>query len=384
MNAIYVLNNHISMKKLIFTKFLKELTKAFFLTGASLSIIVWVIQSVNYLDLVIEDGHGLDIYFKYSLMNFPKIFSKILPLIFFFTLFYKILEYEKKNELLIFWTFGVSKAQFVNILISFSLIIFFVQVLLGGFVKPLSQNKARSFIIDSNIDFFPSLVRQGQFIDVISGLTIFIEKKTADNQFHNVLITEELSNGQKKIIYAKKGSLISSSKEKKFYMTNGNMIDQNNNKSTFIQFDELNFNLTKYGSKTITFPKIQETNNFKLSKCLFYFYENKIEQFKEEKFNCQLSTIDEVRQELLRRFYLPFYLPLISLLCATLIIKSKEDKNYHKLKYFLFFFIFFIIVFSELSIKYYFSNIYSVSFFSLFPLIIFTFFYLIVTKEKKI
>lgn len=384
MNAIYVLNNHISMKKLIFTKFLKELTKAFFLTGASLSIIVWVIQSVNYLDLVIEDGHGLDIYFKYSLMNFPKIFSKILPLIFFFTLFYKILEYEKKNELLIFWTFGVSKAQFVNILISFSLIIFFVQVLIGGFVKPLSQNKARSFIIDSNIDFFPSLVRQGQFIDVISGLTIFIEKKTADNQFHNVLITEELSNGQKKIIYAKKGSLISSSKEKKFYMTNGNMIDQNNNKSTFIQFDELNFNLTKYGSKTITFPKIQETNNFKLSKCLFYFYENKIEQFKEEKFNCQLSTIDEVRQELLRRFYLPFYLPLISLLCATLIIKSKEDKNYHKLKYFLFFFIFFIIVFSELSIKYYFSNIYSVSFFSLFPLIIFTFFYLIVTKEKKI
>ena len=384
MNAIYVLNNYISMKKLIFTKFLKELTKAFFLTGASLSIIVWVIQSVNYLDLVIEDGHGLDIYFKYSLMNFPKIFSKILPLIFFFTLFYKILEYEKKNELLIFWTFGVSKAQFVNILISFSLIIFFVQVLLGGFVKPLSQNKARSFIIDSNIDFFPSLVRQGQFIDVISGLTIFIEKKTADNQFHNVLITEELSNGQKKIIYAKKGSLISNSKEKKFYMTNGNMIDQNNNKSTFIQFDELNFNLTKYGSKTITFPKIQETNNFKLSKCLFYFYENKIEQFKEEKFNCQLSTIDEVRQELLRRFYLPFYLPLISLLCAALIIKSKEDKNYHKLKYFLFFFIFFIIVFSELSLKYYFSNIYSVSFFSLFPLIIFTFFYLIVTQEKKI
>ena len=377
-------NNYISMKKLIFTKFLKELTKAFFLTGASLSIIIWVIQSVNYLDLVIEDGHGLDIYFKYSLMNFPKIFSKILPLIFFFTLFYKILEYEKKNELLIFWTFGVSKAQFVNILISFSLIIFFVQVLLGGFVKPLSQNKARSFIIDSNIDFFPSLVRQGQFIDVISGLTIFIEKKTADDQFHNVLITEELSNGQKKIIYAKKGSLISNSKEKKFYMTNGNMIDQNNNKSTFIQFDELNFNLTKYGSKTITFPKIQETNNFKLSKCLFYFYENKIEQFKEEKFNCQLSTIDEIRQELLRRFYLPFYLPLISLLCAALIIKSKEDKNYHKLKYFLFFFIFFIIVFSELSLKYYFTNIYSVSFFSLFPLIIFTFFYLIVTQEKKI
>ena len=377
-------NNYISMKKLIFTKFLKELTKAFFLTGASLSIIIWVIQSVNYLDLVIEDGHGLDIYFKYSLMNFPKIFSKILPLIFFFTLFYKILEYEKKNELLIFWTFGVSKAQFVNILISFSLIIFFVQVLLGGFVKPLSQNKARSFIIDSNIDFFPSLVRQGQFIDVISGLTIFIEKKTAKNQFHNILITEELNNGQKKIIYAKKGSLVSNSKEKKFYMTNGNMIDQNNNKSTFIQFDELNFNLTKYGSKTITFPKIQETNNFKLSKCLFYFYENKIEQFKEEKFNCQLSTIDEVRQELLRRFYLPFYLPLISLLCAALIIKSKEDKNYHKLKYFLFFFIFFIIVFSELSLKYYFSNIYSVSFFSLFPLIIFTFFYLIVTQEKKI
>ena len=109
------------MKKLIFKKFAKDIFQFFLLVSISISLIVWVIQAVNYLDIVTEDGHGFRVYFLYTLLSLPKIFSKILPFIYFISIFYIILKYENNNELIIFWTIGIKKLDFVNILIIFSI-----------------------------------------------------------------------------------------------------------------------------------------------------------------------------------------------------------------------------------------------------------------------
>ena len=61
------------MKKLIFRKFLLDAFLSFLVLIFSFSVIVWVIQAVNYLDFVSEDGHGFKVYFLYTLFNFPKI-----------------------------------------------------------------------------------------------------------------------------------------------------------------------------------------------------------------------------------------------------------------------------------------------------------------------
>ena len=57
------------MKKLIFKKFAKDVFQFFLLVSISISLIVWVIQAVNFLDFITEDGHGLNVYFKYTLLN---------------------------------------------------------------------------------------------------------------------------------------------------------------------------------------------------------------------------------------------------------------------------------------------------------------------------
>ncbi len=51
------------MKKIIFKNFLRETTIFFLLSCSSVALIVWVIQAVNYLGFVTEDGHGFKIYF---------------------------------------------------------------------------------------------------------------------------------------------------------------------------------------------------------------------------------------------------------------------------------------------------------------------------------
>ena len=61
------------MKKLIFKKLIVDISKFFLISWFAIGIIVWVIQAVNYLDFMVEDGHSFKIYILYSLLNFPKI-----------------------------------------------------------------------------------------------------------------------------------------------------------------------------------------------------------------------------------------------------------------------------------------------------------------------
>ena len=127
------------MKKTLIIKFIKDTFKLFVMISLTLGLIVWVIQAVNFLDFVTEDGHGFKVYFLYSVFNFPKIIHRILPFVFFISLFYQIIKYEKNNELLILWTNGIKKIQFINVVILYSLLILVFQIFLGSYISPNSS-----------------------------------------------------------------------------------------------------------------------------------------------------------------------------------------------------------------------------------------------------
>ena len=97
------------MNKLIFRKLSYDILSFFLLSSLAITSIVWVVQGVNLLDIVTEKGHAISVYFFYSLLNIPKIFSKLLIFTYFLTLFVILSRYEENNEILVFWTNGIKK-----------------------------------------------------------------------------------------------------------------------------------------------------------------------------------------------------------------------------------------------------------------------------------
>ena len=102
------------MNKLIFRKFSYDILNFFLLSSFSITFIIWIIQAVNLLDLVSDDGHGLKVYFYYISLSLPKIFSKIIIFVYFISIFYMINKYNNSNELIVFWNNGIKKIHFIN------------------------------------------------------------------------------------------------------------------------------------------------------------------------------------------------------------------------------------------------------------------------------
>ena len=369
------------MKKLIFTHFLIDTLKFFILMCLSLSLIVWVIQAVNYLDFITEDGHGLYVYFLYTIHNLPKIIHKILPFVFFISLFYQINKYELKNELMIFWSIGINKSEFTKVILSYSLIFMVVQIILGSYISPLSQDKARDYIRNSDIDFFPSLFQEGKFIDTVKNLTIFISTENPIGALNNIFLKEKINSTKSRVIYAKKGFLNTSGNTKYLELFNGKIINNDEENINSFTFDKLNFDLMKYTSKSISFPKTQELSSYILIKCLIY--NSKGIKLDSKIINCNNDIIKNVREEIFSRFYKPIYIPLLSLLTCFIFFISKESKKFSFYRSIIFLIGIFVIVISEVSLTYSVNSNFGMYSFIAFPLLSILILYTLILKKIK-
>ena len=362
------------MKKIIFKKLFKDITIFFLFACSAIALIVWVIQAVNFLDFVSEDGHSFKVYFFYTLLNFPKIMSRILPFIFFVTIFYILVLYEEKNELLIFWTNGIDKKEFLKNINMLSFLFVIVQLIFTIYIVPTTQDKARSFIRSSNIDLFPTLIKEKRFIDTVSDLTIYVDKKDEYGNFTNIFLKDGVGD-KTETIYAKSGKIVENNNKNYLKLIDGKIIKKANTDITIFDFSETDINLSEYSTKTTTHPKIQELKTSMLLHCILSFY-NKNIIFSNDKFLCNDSVLKSAQQELLKRIYLPIYLPIIALIGASLILRNKDYINYTKFRFKLFIIGVLTIVTSEISVRYAGLNIKSTIFFLMIPVIIYIMGYL--------
>ena len=337
-------------KKLIFKKFFLNNTYFFLVCIASLSIIVWVIQAVNFLDFVTEDGHGLGIYFKYTLLNLPKIISRLMPFIFFVAVFHTINKSEDNNELKIFWINGIDKKEFANAFLKYSIIYLVIQIVLNSLIVPLSQNKARTYIQSSSIDFFPSLINERKFIDTVDKLTIYVEEKGSNNDYKNIFLKDSKNKDSIKIIQAEKGLLINNDDERSLKLFNGKIININKQNINAFDFKTTTFDLSSYLTKSITDFKIQEKDSFKLMNCFInYHMLNKSSYY--HILDCNKESFNILQQEILKRLIKPFYYISLVLSACFLFLFSKENFNQKYFRSIIFIIGTVILVMSELSIS---------------------------------
>ena len=335
----------------IYQNYFKEIIKTFFVILFALTIIAWTVRAVNFLDLIVENGYSVSIYFQYSLLNLIGILTKFIPLAFLISLVIFILKQIQENEFIILWTSGVKKINLVNLFFFISTIVMIFYLIFSLFITPYALNQSRQILSKDGFNSFLPTIRVQQFSDSFKGFTFFVGSKI-DNNIKDVFIHDRSnklktlnanqSSNSSTTIVAQEGIVL----EKKMVLFKGQVISTNKEdlKSNVIKFEQLNIDLKNLETDTIKVPKLQETSTIKLLSC-----------FKQINFNsifCEQKTKREIITVLNRRIILPFYIPLIALISSFLLIKSYSKRNYFFNKYSVFTFAFLILLFSELVIRY--------------------------------
>ncbi len=340
------------MKKILFRKLLLDCLVFFLITLFSSGIIIWVFQAVNFLDIIVEDGRNYLVYLNFSLLNFPKVISKLVPFVLFFSFLYVIGKYELKNELIIFWNFGVNKIDLINFFIKFSFLIMLIQIFLTAVIVPKSQDLARSFLRTSSINYLENFIKPRIFNDAVKGLTIYSNSK---DEFGNLkeIYLKKGSGDNFQITFAKEGKFKQIGKNQFLELNFGETISVINDKITNFKFKKTDFNLSNFEDNTTTYKKTQEVATLDLIKCyhnLMKFNILKIDKNFEVE-NCRQDNIDNIIKELYKRIIIPLYIPVLILISLLLLLKSKENINYPRYRILIFLIGFCAIIISEMTIR---------------------------------
>ncbi len=370
------------MNKLVFRKLSFDIIGFFLLSSLAITSIVWVIQGVNLLDIVTEKGHSIKVYFFYTTLNLPKIFSKLLVFTYFLTLFVVINRYEDNNEILVFWTNGIKKITFINFIGIFSILIVVLQLILNLYIVPYTQSLAQQYLKNSSLDFFPKLITEKKFSNVMEDLTIFVEENEEKGNLKGIYIKEKLDNGDYKIIISNKGKLLQDDNGLNFKLLDGKIVNISKAGNYNIGFKETIYKLSNLNSKTRKSNKLNETKSSFLISCLDKNFENR----KDKNLRCGQQNdflLKEIYEEIFKRAINPIYIIVLSLISSLIILKSKINFLQNYFKFFLFIVGFIIIIFSELSYKLLNETFYIEMFTLILPLICIIFFYMFITLKSK-
>ena len=356
----------------IYQNFLFEIYKNFFLFLFIFSLIAITVRAVNFLDLIVDSGYPISTYFAYSIFNLFGLIPKFVPISFLIALMMFILKYND-SEFTILWTSGVSKVQIVNILLLGSTIILLFYILFSTFISPTALNKSRQLLGNDRLNSLLPTIRSKQFEDTFVGLTIIVDRKKnteIENVFlHDVAnnlknLSSDSENTKSTTVIAKKGIV----EKKKLSLFDGQIISskKNNTDNEIIFFDLLNIDLSSFNTSTIKQPKIQETSTRKIIGCLFLN--------KDETRFCNSESKKEITPNFIRRLIMPFYIPIVVLICSFLFLKTKRT---FLNKFFIFVYSLALLVFTELFLRFTGLSEIIKYIYIIFPLIIFSILYFI-------
>ena len=131
-------------------------------------------------------------------------------------------------------------------------------------------------------------------------------------------------------------------------------------------------------TKSIIAPKIQETSTLKIFNCILNINIEDMHNCSREK-----KSLMDIKIEFNKRFGMPIYIPLISLICAFLLTSRKDKKIYYYNKYIYFFICFLVLTFSEILVRYSGISWNHTSVYYLLPIGLLPFFYYILIRKFK-
>jgi lipopolysaccharide export system permease protein len=295
-----------------------------------------------------------------------------------------LLKYENKNELVIFWNFGIKKINFINFFIKFSLWFVLVSLLLNAVITPFTQDKARSFIRSSNLDFFESILKPKKFIDVIGNLTIYFDKKNKNGELINIFLNEKTDANNSLTTFAKTATINIKSNTKILTLYDGKSINVINGKISEFEFSKTDYNISKFSSNTIMHQKTQEVTTIDLIRCSLFFKDLIKNKNVLKINNCISNNLENIYKELYSRLIKPLYVTFLISIALLFILKSKSDHTFNISKYKIYVFAFLFIIFLESSSKFISTNMIQNLFLSILPIFFTLFIYLYFLMKLKV
>ena len=206
---------------------------------------VWLSQSLRFLELIINNSIGLKSYIFLVIFLLPDLISILLPIC---LLIAGIQVYQKliaDNEMLVLRSAGYSNFRIAKPFLIIGVVLTLLTLLSNIFLIPESFKKFRSFEHQIKNELSSSVIQPGTF-NAIKGATVYVQERSLKGQLKGIFIHQSAENGKLPfVITAETGQLIKENKMLNLLLFNGHRQEWNKDteKLSFFYFENCAYDL---------------------------------------------------------------------------------------------------------------------------------------------
>ena len=213
---------------------------------ASLITIVWLNQTLQLLDLVVNKGSPLLGFFYLSVLAMPLWILQAVPIALFIAFLWVVNKINADRELVAMQSVGWNKRQFALAPLSFAFLCSLFLVMNSVFFLPAGFSEFKSRQLELRAAIPKILLQDKVFVDLTSNLTIFIDERISRSEVKNVFIQDKRSADTITTLTAAKGTFTRENGQPVLILQNGerSQIDANGQASATLFFDSYKLNVT--------------------------------------------------------------------------------------------------------------------------------------------
>ncbi len=210
-----------------------------------ITAIVWMTQSLQRIDIIVEYGQGLGVFLLLSALIVPSLLALIIPFALFGACIFTLHRLHTDSEIAVMFAAGVSRwrlAAPLLLITSFgALATYYVNVDL----MPRSNRIIKETVANIRADLASSVIKAGEFTTFADGFTIYVDDAHAGGLFLGLLVNDYRNPKDPKTYMAERAVIQDTPQGPMLFLKKGNIqrLSEESREVDFLRFEELAINI---------------------------------------------------------------------------------------------------------------------------------------------
>jgi lipopolysaccharide export system permease protein len=211
----------------------------------ALSAAIWLAQSLRLVDLIVNRGVSIALFFYLALLLLPRFLDVVLPIGAFLTVLFVFNRLATESELVAMRGAGLGPLDLARPVLILSGIAFFVLMTLSAYFLPAAAHQFKDLQFGIHNHFVSALIQDGMFTTIADKLTIYVTGRNERGEVKGLLISDDRDPQQPVTILAQRGAFVDSAQGSRIIMVNGSRqtFDRASGKLSVLTFDQYTLDL---------------------------------------------------------------------------------------------------------------------------------------------
>ncbi len=185
-----------------------QLTGALLLVTAGLVALIWLTQSLRFIQIIVNHGLSPLVFIKLTGLLVPSFLATILPITCFIVVLFIYARLSGDRELTIMRAIGLSDFALARPALGVAGMAMLLGYALNLGLVPASLNAFRDYQFEIRNQIAAFLLQPGVFTQVSSGVTVYVQSRGTDDSLRGILIQDSRDPTTPATILARTGQLM--------------------------------------------------------------------------------------------------------------------------------------------------------------------------------